>query len=54
MAIVVVALAAVGATLAGILGPKFLVKVAPELVKWFKNVERNTKVFESGVIITFL
>ena len=38
LAIMVAALAAAGATLAGILGPKFLAKAAPELVKWFKNV----------------
>ena len=54
LAIMVAALSAAGATLAGILGPKFLAKAAPELVKWFKNVERNTKVFgpnKSGNII---
>ncbi|MHB8061752.1 MAG: RHS repeat domain-containing protein [Ruminiclostridium sp.] len=50
----VVALGAVGGILAGILGPKFLVKVAPKLVKWFRNVERNTKIFgpnKSGNIV---
>ena len=42
---VVGGLGGLGAILGAIFGVKFLTKVAPQLVKWFKKVERNTKIF---------